>query len=249
VHLTDFLDPRAAERLERDFPPLTDAGWTNYEHYNVKKHGRANRASFPESIRDAVDHLNSPEFLSFLSRLTGIEGLIADPDLEGAGLHQSEGGDYLHIHADFTMHSHRANWRRRLNLLLYLNRDWQPEWNGQLELWNRDVSQKVQVYSPLLNHCVIFGTHDHSFHGHPEPLRCPPERTRKSIALYYYTVDESHERAHATHYLARPDDPLWKRTMIRLDGLVLAGYYRLKRRFGFDDRIASAVLHALRRRK
>lgn len=251
VRLEDFLEPGVAEALAREFPAPDPDAWTYYGHYNVqKKYGNAQRASYPPDIRRVIEELNAPGFVAWLSALTGIEGLLGDPELEGAGLHQSERGAYLHIHADFTMHSHRPTWRRRLNLMVYLNDDWREDWNGQLELWDREMTRAERIYPPALNHCVIFSTSDDSFHGHPEPLRCPEGVTRKSIILYYYTVDDDPSRAaRSTHYQPRPGDPLLKRALIQVDGMMLGAYYRLKRRFRFDDRIASRILGALRGRK
>jgi hypothetical protein len=251
VFLQDFLDPGVAEVVEKEFPVPSTREWTLYGHHNVRrKYGNAMYDSFPERIRQVVDNLQSPQFLAWLSALTGIDGLLADPALEGAGLHQSERGGFLHVHADFTMHSHRPDWRRRLNLILYLNSDWQPEWNGQLELWNRDMTRAERIYPSALNHCVIFTTSDESFHGHPEPLRCPPGRTRKSLILYYYTRDlvPGHPPK-PTHYRTRPGDALAKRILSRIEGINLGIYYRLKRRFRFDDRAATRVLKLLRGRR
>lgn len=251
VRLTDFLEPGVAESIERDFPAPDPATWTHYGHYNVqRKYGNARYETFPAQVRGVIDVLHGEEFLAWLSALTGIAGLRGDPSLEGAGLHQSERGGHLNVHADFSMHSHKPGWRRRVNLLIYLNDGWQDDWNGQLELWDRAMTRAVRSYPPRANHCVIFSTSDGSFHGHPEPMRCPEGRTRKSIILYYYTVDAGPgAAARPTRYQVRPGDSLLRRALIRADGLVLHGYYRLKRRFGFDDRVATRIINALRGRK
>ena len=34
---------------------------------------------------------------------------------------------------------------------------------------------------------VIFSTNDFSNHGHPDPVACPQNQSRKSIALYYFS--------------------------------------------------------------
>jgi Rps23 Pro-64 3,4-dihydroxylase Tpa1-like proline 4-hydroxylase len=90
------------------------------------------------------------------------------------------------VHADFNRHE-KLNLDRRLNLLLYLNRDWKEEYGGHLQLWTRDMGRCVVKVLPVFNRCVVFSTTDFSYHGHPDPLTCPPGRTRKSIAMYYYT--------------------------------------------------------------
>ena len=136
--------------------------------------------------------LNSGPFLAFLERLTGINGLIADPHLRGGGVHIIRRGGKLGIHADFNHHK-RLKVFRRLNLLLYLNREWDEAWGGHLELWNRDKTRCCRRIAPVFNRTVIFDTSNFSYHGHPEPLECPQDESRKSLALYYYTVDCPHE--------------------------------------------------------
>ena len=73
-----------------------------------------------------------------LEELTGIKNLIADKTLYGGGLHQVERGGKLDIHADFNIHK-KFKWHRRVNLILYLNKNWKPEYNGYLELWDKDM--------------------------------------------------------------------------------------------------------------
>jgi hypothetical protein len=133
--------------------------------------------------------LNGGLFLNFLEGLTGIEGLISDPHIRGGGLHEILREGALGVHADFNLHS-RLNLWRRLNLLLYLNENWDPAWGGELELWDRAGKQRVKSIAPIFNRVVIFDTSNFSYHGHPHPLMCPPDRSRKSIALYYYTAQK-----------------------------------------------------------
>ena len=164
----------------------------------------------PPTARQLVADLNSADFLSFLERLTGIEGLIPDPYLEGGGIHQIGRGGFLKIHTDFNYHS-GLKLHRRLNLLLYLNRNWDAAWGGALELWNADVSQRVASYLPEFNRMILFSTTDTSYHGHPDPLTCPDDVRRNSIALYYYTADRPasevrFSKSTMTNYQPRPEE-------------------------------------------
>lgn len=98
---------------------------------------------------------------------------------------------------------------RRINVLIYLNKDWDEAYGGNLEIWNREMSEKAQSVPPLFNRCVIFNTDADSFHGHPDPLTTPEGVTRRSIALYYYTASSKvyeEAPAHTTMYAARPGD-------------------------------------------
>jgi hypothetical protein len=150
-------------------------------------------------------HLNSITFLSFLSEVTGIPNLLPDPCFDGGGLHQIVPGGKLAIHADFNKHR-RYGLDRRLNLLLYLNKDWREEYGGHLELWNRDMSQCEARVLPVFNRVMVFTTTEFTYHGHPDPLRCPEGMTRKSLALYYFTngrPSEEQSGEHSTVFRAR----------------------------------------------
>jgi hypothetical protein len=130
---------------------------------------------------------NSSAFVDFLQTMTGIEeALIPDPHYRGGGLHQIDPGGYLEVHADFNRHP-AFGLDRRVNVLLYLNRDWQLEWGGQLELWDRTMSRAERRIEPVFNRTVVFSITDTAFHGHPEPLRSPPGFPRRSLAFYYYS--------------------------------------------------------------
>lgn len=148
--------------------------------------------------------LNSQNFLAGLQILTDIPGLITDPNYFGGGLHQIGRDGFLSIHADFNFAS---GIHRRINLLLYLNHNWKSSYNGFLELWDNNLKEGIEI-KPIFNRCVIFNTTSDSFHGHPLPLKCPKDVTRKSIALYYYSAtrpaNEIRE-SHNTIYVERPE--------------------------------------------
>jgi 2-oxoglutarate-Fe(II)-dependent oxygenase superfamily protein len=240
--------------MAMQFPQSSTEAWTQYKHANENKLGMAKRQLFPPALGAVTDELNSPEFVEWISELTGIRDLMADPMLEGGGLHQSGRGGYLNVHTDFSMHHFHTNWRRRVNLILYLNPEWQDEWGGALELWEKTAEGKMArcsaKYSPLLNHALIFTTDERSLHGFPDPLTCPEGETRKSLALYYYTLEDAKKvSSHSTDYFARPQDGWKKSAMIWLDKKAVDLYSRAKSRFGFSDELASKVLGFLSGKK
>ena len=250
IALPNFLEIGVAEKLAADFPPPTGEAWINYRHFNEHKFGQTKRALFPDSIGAVVDELNSPRFVHWLSRLTGIEGLLADTTLEGGGMHQTPAGGFLNVHADFTMHHHRPTWRRRCNLIVYLNPEWRDEWGGAIELWDEGMKRAVVQVPPLLNQAVIFETTDTTYHGYPDPIRCPEGSTRKSIALYYYTDEPAGSAPpRATNYRARPTDSLGRRLAIWADKSAVAAYSVIKRRLGLSDEFASRILSRLAGKK
>ena len=101
-------------------------------------------------------------------------------------MHEIKSGGLLKVHTDFSKHP-TNNFDRRVNVLIYLNKDWKEEYKGCLELWDKEMKSCKQKILPLFNKMVIFSTTDFSNHGHPDPIDCPNDISRKSIALYYFS--------------------------------------------------------------
>jgi hypothetical protein len=210
IYFDDFLPVEAVEAALRDYPQPKEVSWTKFNNAQEKKLAFDAVEKLAASQRDILYFLNSRPMLQFLEILTGIKGVIPDPYFEGGGLHQIVPGGKLAVHADFNKHP-RLNLDRRINVLIYLNKDWKEEYGGHFELWNRDMTQAEAKILPVFNRCAIFSTTSWSFHGHPTPLTCPPDRTRKSIATYYYTNGRPEEEvtdAHSTLFQARPGEVL-----------------------------------------
>jgi hypothetical protein len=243
--LDDFLRPDAFVRAHKEFDEIDPELWTNYLHVNERKHSNTEVEAWGPTLQAVAGALTSPRFVSFLSELSGFPGLLPDPTMDGGGLHRSTAGGYLNVHADFTAHHVQPLWRRRVNILLYLNSAWDTEWGGELELWSTDMARCEQRVAPLGNRLLVFTTADDSFHGHPEPLRCPPEVARQSMALYYFT-QEAEPHVKATNYRPRPGDGI-KGAAIYLDKQLLRAYDGVKRRFHLSDDTASRLMGAVNR--
>ena len=240
IVLDDFLETEATEALLREFS--VGERWTYYNHYNERKMGLTRADRMGPLTREIIDELSSPRFLDFLGKFSGIEDLVADPDLDGGGLHQILPGGYLNIHADFQSHTTRPEWSRQLNLLLYLNKDWRDDWGGFLELWDEDMTGMVTSVRPDFNRCVIFHTTAGSMHGHPTPLACPEGQSRKSLALYYFRDEGEEQKLAPTYYRARPEDPLLKHGLVAADRWILRTYSLLKRYTPLSDSMVSRIL-------
>lgn len=246
---SDFLEPDAARQAAREFPTHANEHWVRYRHVNENKAHTDNWEDFPPIIAAIIREMNTPRFLSLVGRITGIEGLLADSEIEGGGMHQSWTGGFLNVHTDFTMHRHKPDWRRRCNLILYLNEGWDPAWGGSLELWDSHMKENVETVDCLLNRAVLFNTPG-ALHGFPDPLVCPENQSRKSVQWYYYTVDQAAEAVPvATTYYARPDESLGKHMAVKLDNLALRGYSWAKRNLGLSDAFVSRVMSMLPARK
>jgi 2OG-Fe(II) oxygenase superfamily len=205
VVFDDFFDPALLELILEEFPQPGAIRWQSFDNQHEIKLASSAESSFGPNTRLLLYHLNSITFLEFLSAVTGIANLIPDPSFEGGGLHQIVRGGKLGVHADFNRHR-KYNLDRRLNLLLYLNKNWREEYGGHLQLWNRDMTQCEAKVLPVFNRVMVFGTTDFTYHGHPDPLQCPEGMTRKSIALYYFSNGRPPEEIsgeHSTLFRAR----------------------------------------------
>jgi glycosyltransferase involved in cell wall biosynthesis len=195
IVIDNFLPPSILNGVIDDFKNHNNWGWDNSDYskdHQVKKFfspwNNDGDATLPINTKLILNYFNSPDVISMLEKLTGIEGLIADPTLLGGGMHKIESGGKLSIHADSRKHAVTNNYRR-INLLVYLNKDWNKEWGGSLQLWDKDMTTMVQDIQPLFNRVVIFNTGADTYHGHPHPLNTPNGMSRISLALYYYTKE------------------------------------------------------------
>jgi hypothetical protein len=186
--LDDLLLPEKTAELHHSFPQETWLGWKDIDHaHQRRKMSCDNSALIPEPICQLIYELNSGPFLLWLGKVAGIENLLPDPYLEGGGLHLTLPGGWLTPHTDFHKGQNSFLYRR-LNLLVYLNRDWLPSNQGALELWNKEGDTVEREVLPELGRCVIFQTDDQSIHGFSKPVQ---ERPRCSVAMYYYTAEET----------------------------------------------------------
>ncbi|QYE35102.1 2OG-Fe(II) oxygenase [Polymorphobacter sp. PAMC 29334] len=186
IVLDDFLDADVLRRLAAEWPETSpDRTYYDRSQERLKYEWQPHDVKTP-GLRAFLAEMNAEPMVRFIESLTGIKKLIADPYYVGAGLHETKRGGHLGVHADFNIHK-GMDLLRRVNLLIYLNDDWLPEWNGDLELWSTDMKERRLSVPPKLGRAVIFNTDLDSFHGVPDVIACPPERSRRSIALYYYT--------------------------------------------------------------
>ena len=188
LQIDNFFSNEYLNSVLNEFPDLSNlTNSQNYKNQNEIKFANNDYKHFPEKIKNFFNFLNSESFLNFLQTLTSInEKLLADEQLNGGGLHEIKTGGLLKVHTDFNKHP-TNNFDRRVNVLIYLNKDWKEEYKGSLELWDKEMKECRQKILPSFNKMVIFSTTDFSNHGHPDPIDCPKNISRKSIALYYFS--------------------------------------------------------------
>ena len=241
IIIPDFLSDELADQIDAEFPvDINDrTRWHKYNNPIEVKYANDYMDTYPASIRRLFLAYTHPEFMDRIRQLTGIPDLEYDEFMHGAGLHIHTTGGRLGMHLDYERHPITGK-HRRINIILYMSRNWDPAWNGHTELWSADVSECV-VRSPVrFNHAIIFRTDDISWHGLPEPIRCPPDQFRKSIAYYYVSPfsqlkdANSHDKTENTkrekaRFVPRPCDlPI-------SDGLAKLYSIRPHRRITDDD--------------
>ena len=188
--IDNFLDEAFAERVLQAFPTFEEAARMGmmFSAVNEKKKIQVTDSSkFAEPIAELNRALMAPDTLEMLSYVFDLPNLLADEELVGGGIHQTGPRGHLDVHIDFNYIETRGL-HRRLNILIYFNKDWDPEWGGNIELWDKDVKVCHHSFLPVFNRCVVFETSEISYHG-VSAVRCPEDRSRKSFAAYYYTKE------------------------------------------------------------
>lgn len=182
----DFFTNEAAEKILATYPEVEEGAWESKTFLNQKN--KFVKTNFDDNpvLQQAFDEINGQKLLDIVQNITGIKNVKGDPKLFGGGLHQSINGAFLDVHLDFNIHPVTKK-HRRMNIIIYMNKDWKEEYGGFLELWDMDKKEQIGNVAPSFNRCVIFETNKVSFHGHPKPINTPKGISRKSLATYFYT--------------------------------------------------------------
>lgn len=189
IYFDGLFNDELLDLCVNEFPDIDSELWQKYDDEEYQLKLRSNWFDESDMSLSAIlitRILNSGRFLRSLSKLTGINGIIPDYYYTGGGLNQINTGGKLAIHVDGPQHK-LMNVQRRINVILYLNRGWKEEWTGSLQLWDNKITHCVTEIKPDFNRLMIFITNDFTLHGHPEPLKCPKDQSRKSLIQYYYT--------------------------------------------------------------
>jgi hypothetical protein len=208
--IDNFLDPQFASAVVAEYPTYEQAKSLGREFSAINEKLKiqvTDSGKFPASVKRLSDALASPEFLSAMEQITGVPSLLADPSLQGGGMHLTGPSGRLDVHVDFNF-VEAQKLHRRLNILVYLNPVWEDSWGGAIELWDREVKHCVQSFQPVMNRCVLFETSDISYHGVSQN-KSPDGEVRRSFAAYYYTREAPagwDGVAHSTIFKARPDE-------------------------------------------
>lgn len=208
IVIDNFFSEGLADLCLSKFPELTDPSWEHANDKDIEVKFRSTWKSefdIPDGIVDAVRILNSSIILRAMGDRLAIPKLVPDAYFTGGGLNVTMPGGLLDVHVDGNYHD-ATGLNRRLNALVYLNRGWQPEWGGEFGAYDSTGEVCLKKIAPLFNRLVIFDSHDFSFHGLPDPIAFPTGTSRKSILLYYYTLESRPESQIA---VKAPHSALW----------------------------------------
>ena len=213
IMIDNFLDEKVLRQVVEEFESYDN--WSSDPTYKLHE---VNKFYSPSNQEDSLifaakapitkfvlDYMYSPAVLNYMSRLTGIENLLPDTTFLGSGMHKIKKDGKLSVHVDFNI-QRETGLHRRLNVLIYLNQNWQDSWGGHLELWDKDLKTLCVKIAPIFNRVIVFNTSEISYHGHPHPLNTPESVSRHSLALYYYTKDRPEEEKVPWHTV------IWKKT-------------------------------------
>ncbi len=211
--IDNFLEEAFANEVHEAFPSYAEAVAVGREFSTVNEKRKVqltDSGKFPPAIYRLHELLASKEFIDAMSEMSGIKNLLADPALSGGGIHETNSGGHLDVHIDFNFNSY-TGLHRRLNILVYFNKNWPEEYGGYLDLWDKEVKECQGRFAPVFNRAAGFATSEISWHG-VTPITCPPDKMRRSFAVYYYTKEAPpgwDGQTHSTVFKARPTE-YWK---------------------------------------
>jgi len=230
--IDNFLDEDFANEVYKSFPSYEEAKSEGREFASINQKRKiqiTDSNKFSPAIKKLSDLLASDEYVEMWSDLVGVSDLVADISLTGGGIHETNSGGHLDVHVDFN-YIEDKKLHRRLNILIYFNKDWKEEYGGYLDVWDKSVSKCYGSFEPRFNRACGFLTSEISFHG-VTPLTCPPDIMRKSFATYYYTKEAPagwSGQKHSTIFKARPKEWVKGRVFMPYEMLIRRGTNMLR---------------------
>jgi Rps23 Pro-64 3,4-dihydroxylase Tpa1-like proline 4-hydroxylase len=190
IIINNFLKKDIAEKISDEFPKnLND--YHKYDNPLEIKYAFDDISNMTDNIQNVFYALSTNKIINALKLITNNDKIEYDPTCHGGGLHIHPNNGRLHMHLDYEKHPILENKQRYLNIILYLTKDWNNEWGGQTELWDKDMTECKVKSNVEFNTALIFKTTEKSWHGLPEPIKCPEDKFRKTLAFYYLIPLES----------------------------------------------------------
>lgn len=214
--IDNFLPNDEAKKIAEEFPNAKEDFWIKHGSGSKSdnnndpgtKIASFNEKFFPPNIRQIMTQFNSQAFLKFLQEVCEINFITGDAFYNECGLHSTGRGGRLMIHADQNRYQYPDLMHQFINVIYYATPNWDRNWGGSLELWNKELSKCEKKIDSIFNRLVIFETGRYSYHGHPDPLMCPENIRRNSLALYYYVP----QRELGKNYTGFVKNVIWQKT-------------------------------------
>lgn len=199
IVIDDLFSESLLDSLLSEILQMRSEQWSNIEQDTRERTARMRSAAeMGVAGNQLLSIVHSAAFLYLLSEIIGIQQLLPDPYMQGAGYARMRRGDYFGIHADRNV-AYDTGLTRRLAMIIFLNKSWSPQYHGELELWSPDAKHCDASIEPLFNKTVIFEVAYPNFHGVPTPLECPNDRMRQSFITYYHTAGAKNPRDMKPH--------------------------------------------------
>lgn len=231
ICIDDFLESDFAENLHNSFPPISQMH-KHYKGLNERKSEESDFSKLDPTFLKLRKFLSGTDFTSWLEKICGYPSLTVPPDFRGAGIYQGGNGSFLDIHIDFSVHP-TLRLQRKVNVLLFFNKNWEANWGGHLELWNPSVTQCLASFAPLFNRCVIFECNEVSYHGY-DKIVTPDNVFRKSFYMYFYTPLNEHVKYHDTVFKLKPSVSNFKKIQTALKESLKTAVKSGMKRFGMQ---------------
>lgn len=221
--IDDLLPEDIAVRFFEAFPPTSEMRLL--DSFRERKFTSKSLDRFDPVISDITFAFQDPGVIAKVAEITGIRDAVGDPHLYAGGISAMTRGHFLNPHID-NSHDGEQQYYRVLNLLYYITPGWKPEYGGNLELWDEDVKNPVEIPS-LFNRLVLMSTNDGSWHSVNE---VKTDGVRRCISNYYFSPHSpnGYETTHVTYFMARPEQK-FLRLLTRLDSDLRTATRKIKK--------------------
>lgn len=213
IVIDNFLSDDYAEEIYKEFPTEYD-NWYKYINPLEVKFAYDNINILDTNLKHYFYYLSSNHVLDLIKEITDIKNIEFDEFLHGAGLHVHPKHGRLNIHLDYEKHPISGK-ERRINVIYFTTKDWDPSWNGANELWDKNVTKCIKKTDVKFNRAIIFKTNEISWHGLHNKINCPENVYRKSLAYYYVSELDSQkpesEYRKKAKFIKGPNDPFCER--------------------------------------
>lgn len=205
--IDNFLNNDTYNKINKEFANKPDDTWWKYNNPLEVKYAKDDIYNFGTNTKNLFYSLSSDKIINKMKEIFNIPDLEYDPYCHGGGLHMHPRNGRLNMHLDYEIHPYSKK-KRRLNIILYMNEEWNKEWNGDTQLWNNDMSKCIIKSLPSKNKALIFVTTDFSWHGIPEKILCPNNIHRKTVAFYYVSDNDEEKKTYRDKavFIKRPED-------------------------------------------